>query len=176
MIVYYGSMWQKCSTLSRSSTSCAAPAPQFYRNGVASHCHYVLLCFAPCHGGGGLKRLAVSLATNPRQRSVLTHGCWLISSRTSREWRAPTSKPTRRCLLCSRLQPPTTTAMPPAPPHPFKPDVADVCQLLNWKNIASKLLKPTLSGENCPSTAQDRFPLLLHSWSPLKLCHTQTLG
>lgn len=30
------------------------------------------------------------------------------------------------------------------PPCPFEPDVTDVCQLLNWKNMASKLLKLTL--------------------------------
>ncbi len=36
------------------------------------------------------------------------------------------------------------------PPCPFEPDVADVCQLLNWKNMASKLLKLTLKVRIAP--------------------------
>lgn len=59
------------------------------------------------------------------------------------------------------------------PPCPFEPDVADVCQLLNWKNMASKLLKLTLEVRIAPLPHRTGFHYTLQLITP-KLCDTQT--
>lgn len=59
------------------------------------------------------------------------------------------------------------------PPCPFKPDVADVCRLLNWKNMASKLLKLILGWE-LPLDYIGQVSIILFSWSTSKWHDTNT--